>query len=213
MEIIVTGPRDKGACPASAIRVDTTSHDRATWGHAFSPFSLGPVNLYGGFTSKNMENGWQYAKVYQDHLDHAGNPSPAYWAWATDGWKMMRAVRYPRGKGARPAYSFWNGEKLGYIEARKRIYFPLYRDAIRATEAFNQLVRQARSRTIVLWDFDGYDHEQQGMSLADVLTNEARPMGHAFVLKAMLLYGPDVTPEFILEHAADRPVSPQHFLF
>lgn len=41
---------------------------------------------------------------------------------------------------------------------------------------------------LVLWDFDGYDHQALGISLAEVIEDPRRKMGHAFVL-AMLLEG------------------------
>jgi hypothetical protein len=34
------------------------------------------------------------------------------------------------GRGAKPEYSLWDGERLDYIEARKRIYAPLYARAV-----------------------------------------------------------------------------------
>lgn len=205
MEIVITGPRDRGTAPPSAVVVNTTSTSSESWSRSLSPFHLGPVNLYGGRAAKKMENAWQFAKVHQDHLDKDGNPNDAYWEWASKGWGMMQATRYPRGKGAKPAYTYWDGEKLGYLEARNTVYFPLYREAVRKTEAFNQLVRLARTKTIVLWDFDGYDHEQQGKGLADVMSDISRPLGHAFILKAMLLYGPAVTLEELAKKERRRP--------
>ena len=59
-----------------------------------------------------------------------------------------------------------------------------------------------------LRDFDGYDYQAAGKTLADVLVDPERPMGHAFVLKAMLLYGSDVTPELVLEPPIDSDPKP-----
>jgi len=76
---------------------------------------------------------------------------------------------------------------LGYIEARKRIYFRLYAKAVAKTEAFAQLRALHEERgQLVLWDFDGYDHRARNMTLKDVLNNPKRPMGHAFVLAFLL---------------------------
>lgn len=169
------------------IPLDTTSRSQSD----FSPFLLGPCKLYDGFISKNVENGWQFAKVYSQHWDEKRDrPRSSYWDWAEKGWSDSYAHRYPMGKGAVPVCSWWKGEKLGYIEARKRIYIPLYKRAARKTEAWKSL-RELHSRgvTLVLLDFDGYDHKKQGMTLADVLNNPKRPMGHAFVLAMMLKYG------------------------
>lgn len=152
-----------------------------------SPFILGPCELYHGRISLNMENAWQYAKVYKEHLTSTGILRMSYWQWAEQGWNNPRAVRYPMDRGAKPEYSLWNSKRLGYIEARKRIYGPLYAEAVQKTDAWQRLQdAYCDNRTIVLLDYDAYDHSSVGMSLTDVLNNPKRKMGHAFVL-AMLL--------------------------
>lgn len=180
--INVCGPKD----PKRPDAINTTSNANS-WSRGLSPFVIGPVAIYSGF-AQNMENAWQYAKVYEHHVGPDGNPTAEYFAWAKEGWDNPRAVRYPMGKGAIPKYSYWDGEKLSYIEARKKIYVPLYSDAVAGTHAFAQLKTLANEGDIWLWDFDGYDYRSLGMTLDDVLNCETRKMGHAFVL-AMLLEG------------------------
>lgn len=103
------------------------------------------------------------------------------------GWLDPRASRYPMGKGARPEYSWWEGEKLTYLEARKRIYLPMYARAVVKTRAFDILMREYLTRgTLTLWDFDGYDHHALGMSFEEVLACPTRKMGHALVLSMLL---------------------------
>lgn len=169
--------------------INTTSRSPQLWARQLSPFFLGPVPLYAGAglrVAQNVENAWQYAKVYEDH-DASGEPSEAYWPWAREGWANNRAVRYPMGKGAKPAYSWWDGEALSYVEARRRIYVPLYTRAVVNTPAFRKLLGLYReSEDITLWDFDGYDHLKFGMTLKEVLNHPVRKMGHAFVLAMML---------------------------
>jgi len=147
---------------------------------------LGPVKLYGTHKAKNVENGWQFSKVYPKH-DTSGSPNEEYWEWATKGWADQWGHRYPMGKGAIPLYSYWDGSKLDYIEARKRIYLPLYLQAVQRSKAYQRLVALYREhRQICLWDYDGYDYHKLGMTLKDVLNDPTKKMGHAFVL-AMLL--------------------------
>lgn len=43
----------------SDVVVNTTSRSN-NWSAGLSPFHLGPIQLYNGFISNNMENGWQY---------------------------------------------------------------------------------------------------------------------------------------------------------
>lgn len=189
----VLGPRDN-----SKIRIlrkngieiiDTTSRSKKLWTAQLSPFYLGPVSLYHGEISQNVENGWQYSKVYACHLDDNGNPTRDYWTWARTGWRKKRADRYPMGKGAVPEYSYWRGEKLDYIDARKKIYFPLYAGTVKKTHAFNVLKnRYLQGEDLYLWDFDGYDYIKEGIPLKAVIDNPEKKMGHAFVLAMLLEY-------------------------
>ncbi len=168
--------------------IDTTSRG-GKWS-GLSPFNLGPVEMYGNKTAENFENCWQFAKVYDIHADADGNPTEAYWKWAEAGWKDPKPHRYPMGRGAKPLYSLWNGKHLGYIEARKTIYGPLYAKLVVQTASFELLKELANKQNITLRDYDGYDHDALGMSLTDVLENPRRKMGHAFVLKAILTNDP-----------------------
>lgn len=179
--INITGPRG----PKIKEVINTTSISR-DWGKGFSPFFLGPVVLYDGRIAQNMENAWQYSKVYTEHVDEDGNPATAYWDWASEGWSDYKAHRYPMGKGAKPLYSYWDGQKLTYIQARRKIYIPLYSAAVRNTIAFAKLCELALAQDIWLWDFDGWDYRSLGMDLDDVPDCETRKMGHAFVLAAMI---------------------------
>jgi len=176
--------------------IDATSS--GGWTADLSPFLIGPCRLYDTMTpehempfrieSLNMENLWQYAKVYQVHADENGNPTQEYWAWAREGWANPRAVRYPMGKGARPLYSLWKGKKLGYIDARKQIYGPCYAEAVQRTEGWDELVRlYNESDHLFIRDWDGWLMDRHGCdTLSDVLNKTDRIMGHAFVLKMLL---------------------------
>lgn len=208
MDILIAGPREIHKYRGRMMIIDTTSHTRDDWQMGLSPFKLGPVPLYGGKMARNMENAWQFAKVYKEHLDSLGEPSYAYFDWANKGWANPQAVRYPMGRGMKPEFSLWDGRKLGYVDARKEIYFPLYRDAVAKSPAFEMLEELARQHEeICLFDFDGYSHTEAQMTLHDVLHYDRRPMGHAFILKMMLLYGRDVTPDVLAaRHAVEKGI-------
>lgn len=168
------------------IVIDTTSTGPLS--RDLSPFILGPCDLYNGMVAMNMENAWQFAKVYKQHTDANGDPNDAYWEWARNGWRDETAHRYPMGKGAVPQYSFWEGLKLGYIDARKQIYAPLYIEAVQRTRGWETLsLMYETANMIYLRDWDGWDMEKHGMrTLTEVLNNPRRKMGHAFVLKMLL---------------------------
>lgn len=186
--VIVVGPRDKDI-PKGVTVISTVSKAKDSFWRQLSPFILGPCKLWGGHISQNMENGWQYSKVYRIH-DEDGEPNVRWQKWSKEGWENPKAVRYPMGKGASPEYSWWDGKQYGYVQARAKIYIPLYARAVAKTEAFEELKkRHVEDKEIWLWDFDGYDRRKFGMSLLDVLTCPTKKMGHAFVLAMMLKWG------------------------
>jgi len=173
------GPGKQGPVPV----YDVTTRGPEPW-QCLSPMLLGPVMLYAGQWSRTVENAWQYSKIYPEHQFEPG----AYWNWAQSGWANPRAVRYPMGKGAMPAYSLWAGEELDYVTARRRIYMPLYAQAVRFYQvALLQALRDAAAREdIVIADFDAYDHRALGYSWDDVINDPDRKMGHGFVLAMMI---------------------------
>lgn len=177
--------------------IDCTSHNSDKFfAQGLSPFWLGRDGgciCYDGLKAWNMENAWQYSKVYKQHTDKSGNPTKDYFKWRDKGWNKKTADRYPQGRGAIPEYSWWKvaGEyrQLGYIEARKQIYIPLYAKLVSETPAYKCLVQMHNEgRNLVLADFDGYNNfkTRPKMSWFDVLQCERRKMGHAFVLAMML---------------------------
>jgi hypothetical protein len=157
-----------------------------------------------------MENAWQFAKIYPSQVDSSRLPTDEYHVWRKAGFANDRAIRYPMGKGARPLGLLLGNDLIGYIEARSRVYFRLYRDCVRETTAFRRLQSMHDAgEPLTLFDFDGYDHDAIGMSLGDVLHEPQRKMGHAFVLKAMLLFGAEVDPADLPRHGqrANRTAS------
>lgn len=191
MTVLVIGPGQK---VKGKPLLDVTSRS-AIWSKELSPFFLGPCPLYGKFNAVNMENAWQYAKVYPEFLSETGEILPTYKEWSTHGWKLKRAVRYPMGQGAVPAFSLWDGERLDYIQARKKIYIPLYREAVKKTRAWKLLkLFFEDKKEIVLFDFDGHGDSR---TLRQVLNDPTKKMGHGYVLAMMLLYGEDFDPEFL----------------
>lgn len=184
--IYVIGPGHK--TPDDALIINTTSRSD-NWSRELSPFFLGPVDLYGVYKARNVENAWQFSKVYEYYTDDQGNPDERYFKWAQDGWNDTRAHRYPMGKGIKPLYSYWDGEKLSYLDARKKIYIPIYSVAVQQTYAFKKLKEMhADGADLYLWDFDGYNHKDLGMSYDDAINNANKSLGHAFVI-GMLLEG------------------------
>ena len=173
--------------PYGGTEVDTTSGSGNY--RDLSPFVLGPISLPEMF-SENFENLWQFSKVYSpEHVDADCNPVDEWYEWRERGFADRGAHRYPMGKGRKPLYSMWYGDKLGYIEARKTIYAPIYAQCVRPTNAYLRLEElYASGNPLVLRDYDAYDHIREGVPLQQVINNPKRKCGHAFVL-AMMLQG------------------------
>lgn len=170
--------------PSGAVVVDTTSNTNPIY-KELSPFILPAPPAH------NFENLWQFSKVYKCHIGANGLPTPEWNEWRIKGWCDPVAHRYPMGKGAIPEYSMWWEKKLGYIEARKRIYAPEYAKNVIQTDSYRILREQyfecnIHNKEMVLLDYDAYDHIALNMSLIDVINNPRRKMGHAFVLIMML---------------------------
>ncbi|BAG41532.1 hypothetical protein [Ralstonia phage phiRSL1] len=169
-------------------------------GSALSPFFLGPCSAPDGLEFQNMENLWQYSKVYK-HLGHLVEdgprhnlPSDEYMRWRADGAARTRADRYPAGRGVRPAYSYWPVTRwaphLDYVAARKTIYIPEYARLARHIDLYKDLRAQyKKGARIVLRDFDAYSLWDTDLTYVDVIENPKRKMGHAFVLAMMLELG------------------------
>lgn len=182
--IYIIGPHNKH--PDGISVINTTSRSD-TWSRGLSPFFCGPVELYDGYVSQNVENAWQYSKVYAYYTDDSDNPDERYFKWAQDGWNSIRAHRYPMGKGITPLYSYWAGKKLSYIEARKKIYIPLYFNAVQKTFAFQKLkCLYEECQDICLWDFDAHGLEPGTFDYWELANNEKTKFGHAYVLAMML---------------------------
>jgi hypothetical protein len=185
--LYVEAYKNRFKLPEDSIIIDTTSRS-TTWSRGLSPFILDGGYLYSGYYSKSVENAWQASKVYSKFVDENNDPTSEYFEWAKKIWRSSYAQRYPMGRNIKPEYLYWNGKKLTYIEARKKIYIPLYSRSVVKSDAFNKLLNiyTNTDKDIYLVDFDGYNHKKLKMSLVDVANSEPRKMGHAFVVYDLL---------------------------
>ena len=194
--IVVYGRGDKvPEGDAKHIKINATSKSADEWSRGLSPFFLGPVRVVldddHAYDVVCFENAWQYSKVYACHTDGNGDPTEEYFEWAEAGFANPSPVRFPMGKGAIPEYSLHRGEKLGYVEARIRIYCPLYAAAVVETDAFDRLAGMyadalEADQTLLIFDFDGHNSLPALNDYSQIIYNTRRKLGHAFVL-AMLL--------------------------
>lgn len=179
----------KHTIPKGALSMDVTSRSQS-WGRLFSPFNLGPVDLYDGYVAKNVENAFQFSRVYAEHSTVDGLPNDYYWEWAQKGWAEAAPIKYPMGYWNKHLYHWWDGKKLTNLEAQNQIFLPLYKKAVIKTPAFAKLklFYENSKQDIYLIDFEGYDHRFLGKSWDDVVNNIDMPVGQAFAL-CMILEG------------------------
>ena len=195
---------DDAASGMEFVQIDCSSGNKDEVMRGLSPFYLGPVECYDGLVSQTFERAWQYSKVFAGFADSSGNPLPEWFAWRDRMWADASnddhmAIRFPAGKenanAKKTLYSYWkvDGEfkRLGYIDARKHIYLPVYAKAVVKTEAYRRLcAMRDEGKNLLLVDFDGYNihHPKYGFTYNDAIHCPLLKMGHGFVL-AMLLEG------------------------
>jgi hypothetical protein len=134
--------------------------------------------------------------------------TPEYWAWRHKGFHHNRWVRYPNGyKLHGKAIGSVIGtpdnyEIVGYIEARKRIYFTKYREIAIETDQYKDLKeRLANGENIQINEVDGPKYtdeypynlvkdsslEMNEEILRNLINNESQAFGHGYTLAACLL--------------------------
>lgn len=157
---------------------------------------------------------WEHTE--EVHMDPASKePTDAYWAWRHKGEHNPYAVRYPNGYYGRHkcVCSIWPRdpkgphERLGYIEARKKIYCAEYARLAPKTEAFQNLkALLTQGVNLLLVEVDGpdptltyppYDEisaDSPGLLITEktirlLIEDERKPFGHGFVIAALLMDG------------------------
>lgn len=155
---------------------------------------------------KNIENLWQYSKVWQGDEDLKTKlPGKRFFVRRAAGWAKEKADRYPLKDPTKvksksnpafksttstvnksiPLYSWWKGEKLSYLEARRKIYCPIYEKLARTSPVFQALLsRVENGENILILGYDGYDRGNK--SWKECFEDTSRPFGHELVLACML---------------------------
>jgi len=179
--------------------INVCSGAHGIW-NQLSPMRLGPIDYEGDeFTEgkevsvKNLENLWQFSKVWTGEVDSEGNPTKEFCERRKLGWNQEKGQRHvKKGNGVNrnvPLFSFWKGEQLSYLEARKEIYCPIYAELVTETKAFKKLEEMLNAGyNIQILGYDGYDVE--GNSLEECFLDVSKPFGHELVLYALLKGNP-----------------------
>lgn len=194
--------------------IDVTSASRNLVGperHSattLSPMRLGPIVDQHGNIARLFENYWQFSKMWPTAGHCAAGsgddecvPSDAWFRFRRRGFALEKGKRRPLPKKPYgfPRFSFYNGQPMGYVESRKKIYVPLYYYLIRdlpVIAAMRQMVE--RGEKIMIVDNDGPPREQypQGMPLTlanwqRMLDDPSAPFGHGYIVAAVVAGFPE----------------------
>jgi len=171
--------------------------------HTLSPMKISPVFDINGFLyGLTIEDAWQASKVFPWHLNNYVGDMKWYPSWH----KWSRQCRFS-GEGKRhrskgnvvnninkniPLFSFYNGHRLSYFEARKCMYMPWLSDEIQNESAYLDLLYRHKSgQDIILLEPDGV-HPEVAQDLTPTIIDQlyqdtSRPFGHGLVIASTLL--------------------------
>mmetsp|Transcript_25072 Transcript_25072/g.31901 ORF Transcript_25072/g.31901 Transcript_25072/m.31901 type:complete len:283 (-) Transcript_25072:93-941(-) len=168
---------------------------------ALSPMVLGPVyDENGELFAENVEDAWQCSKVFTSHLNGCSVDSMEWvknWQeWSKRGRFSKEARRHRQlQRGDQTLFSYYMGDKLTYVQARKRMYCRWYQQTVVETDAFKDLkARHMDGIDLLLLEYDGLDRNDPEQnkdldreSLHTFLNDPHTIFGHGLVLACLLL--------------------------
>ena len=135
----------------------------------FYPVGGIPVPGKEGMTSMSVEGIWQGLKMFRGE----GTDSNCFRNNTMKGLK-----RTCRTHGQCLGHSY-NGQLLGYIEARKQIYIPSYKWMLenKCADIVKKIKIMSQNRTVVLFDYDTNEN----------IEDTSKPLSHASLIKKYIL--------------------------
>ena len=160
------------------------------------PCNLGPIPLR--FKSdktsadvKNVENIWEFSKVFPKDIGTNEKPIPEWFAARLKGWADPKGHRRAKKKlsdDIKPVFFWWGkDEKLGFLEARARIFCRVYDSMAVRTLAYRKLVELLKAGiNVQILGLNAYDYVEEERSLYECIMDPNRAFGHEFVLAGLL---------------------------
>jgi len=158
---------------------------------ALSPKAMGPVvhGQQGLPNALNLENFWQFSKVYGDEVDAKGSPTGVFFSRQIETFLDPVPHRHkPNATGNVPLYWLWkrgNGElvRFKYVQARQ-FYCNFYeRFALKSAEFAQLQDLLENGYNLQLCGYDAYDVTRP---LEEHYLDGSRPFGHELVLYSLL---------------------------
>jgi len=159
---------------------------------SLSPKSMGPIKHPQPDlpAALNLENFWQFSKVFSDEVDVKGEPLPIFFERQKNGFLDPIPHRHkPNATGNIPLYSVWKRPdgsliKYKYIQARQ-IYCYYYEQFALKDPNFHKLKQMLQDGFNL--QICGYDAYQPTESWETHYLDASRPFGHELVLMTLLL--------------------------
>ncbi len=188
------------------------------------PCNLGPIPLR--FKSdktsadvKNVENIWEFSKVFPKDIGTDEKPTPPWFEARLKGWANPKGYQRARKKVSddiKPVFFWWGkDEKLKFLEARARIFCRVYDSMAVRTLAYRKLVEILKAGTNVqILGLNAYDYVEEGRSLYECIMDPNRAFGHEFVLAGLLTGNRPWRQNYSIETSRDNlpVVSPAKLL-
>lgn len=153
-----------------------------------SPMKLGPIKEK-GLVSENLENFWQFSKVWKDDLDEEGNIKEEFYKRRKKAFASKKATRHvPGKKGKYCEFVLWGEERLDFYEAKKKIYCKLYEKYAVKTQAFKELLDMIEGGyNIQILGYDGRDIKDiSTFPYEEEMRSSEHIFGHEIVLAHLL---------------------------
>lgn len=178
-----THPRREGY-----LNIDVTSGTMSRF-KALSPMLLGPTNTIP--SAQNIENLWQFSKVFEGDLDEEGNLTKDYLDRRNAGYADTKAHRRSKRVGSFQ-FHYWKGKRIKRLKARKEIYVRNYMNLAKKSQVYKELEIMVNNGTnIQIIGYDGIDYDasndKNGSLMKKMYINPDIKFGHELVLAAMLL--------------------------
>lgn len=173
--------------------IDVCSSSRRFRG--LSPMLLGPIEHKEEEgkcpkTATNLENLWQGSKVYAADLDDKGNITERFFKRRAEMFAAPEGRRHAVPKEERTTYQFhyWQGERLSSVQARAKIYCPIYAEHVPRTPEYMELDTYLNiGYNLKLGGFDGYDMDlTKPDDVYACFQDTSKPFGHEQVLGCLL---------------------------
>ena len=138
----------------------------------------------------------------QGHEPESDAWLPDWLEWSRRGRMSGEARRHRIPKGDKgkvghvnpnvPLFSYFRGERLHYLEARKVMYLRWYEELAPKTDAYKDLkAKHLAGVNLLLLEFDGLDRRTEGdlteARLRELIKDCDRPFGHGLCLAALLM--------------------------